>query len=353
MVPRGSRSKSPVCRVMNEQYDTKRSNGLRTNANFRVTAHRVRAEVGRDLAQAEVAVAERRQFRPRELPVDEQADLFDVVRSHVLAQGLAHGMGAGLGDRHEDVAMRVGNDHAAAESVSPMIRQAIRRMEQLLGRGRAWWPACAWPLPSTRTSAPMRSAPGAASRWRWPGVLVAAAGDPARFRVAVGLGAGVLVRAGADAPGVEPVPQRAPAAAQGAAQGAGPLRDLPADRRNVHAVHPGRCAAGRAGRCSPRSGRWPPSAWCSNCSAPGASGCSPPWCTWRWAGWCCSRSSRSGPRSMRGRWAGCSRAASRTLGTVFYHRDSPAYSHAIWHLFVIAGGACHFVAICAQVLPRG
>ena len=41
-----------------------------------------------------------------------------------------------------------------------------------------------------------------------------------------------------------------------------------------------------------------------------------------------------------------------TLGTVFYHRRSPAYSHAIWHLFVIAGGACHFVAIAAQVLPR-
>jgi hemolysin III len=42
-----------------------------------------------------------------------------------------------------------------------------------------------------------------------------------------------------------------------------------------------------------------------------------------------------------------------TLGTVFYHRRSPSYSHAIWHLFVIAGGACHFVAIAAQVLPRG
>ena len=42
-----------------------------------------------------------------------------------------------------------------------------------------------------------------------------------------------------------------------------------------------------------------------------------------------------------------------TLGTVFYHRRSPAYAHAIWHLFVIAGGACHFIAVSALVLPRG
>ena len=42
-----------------------------------------------------------------------------------------------------------------------------------------------------------------------------------------------------------------------------------------------------------------------------------------------------------------------TLGTFFYHRRAPGYAHAIWHLFVIAGGACHFVAIAAQVLPRG
>lgn len=44
--------------------------------------------------------------------------------------------------------------------------------------------------------------------------------------------------------------------------------------------------------------------------------------------------------------------AAYTLGTLFYHRESPAYAHAIWHLFVIAGGACHFIAIAAQVLPR-
>jgi hemolysin III len=42
-----------------------------------------------------------------------------------------------------------------------------------------------------------------------------------------------------------------------------------------------------------------------------------------------------------------------TLGTFFYHRESIRYSHAIWHLFVIAGSVCHFVAVTEQVLmPR-
>lgn len=40
-----------------------------------------------------------------------------------------------------------------------------------------------------------------------------------------------------------------------------------------------------------------------------------------------------------------------TLGTVFYHRPSLRYSHAVWHLFVIAGSVCHYVAVMAQVLP--
>ena len=40
-----------------------------------------------------------------------------------------------------------------------------------------------------------------------------------------------------------------------------------------------------------------------------------------------------------------------TLGTVFYHRPSMRYSHAIWHLFVIAGSVSHYVAVFAQVTP--
>ena len=39
-----------------------------------------------------------------------------------------------------------------------------------------------------------------------------------------------------------------------------------------------------------------------------------------------------------------------TLGTVFYHRESIPYSHAIWHLFCIAGSVCHYVAVMAQVV---
>ncbi len=38
-----------------------------------------------------------------------------------------------------------------------------------------------------------------------------------------------------------------------------------------------------------------------------------------------------------------------TLGTVFYHRPSMRYSHAVWHLFVIAGSVCHYIAVFAQV----
>ncbi|KRG70145.1 PAQR family membrane homeostasis protein TrhA [Pseudoxanthomonas dokdonensis] len=42
-----------------------------------------------------------------------------------------------------------------------------------------------------------------------------------------------------------------------------------------------------------------------------------------------------------------------TLGTYFYHRESIRYSHAIWHLFVLAGSVSHFIAVTEQVLrPR-
>lgn len=40
-----------------------------------------------------------------------------------------------------------------------------------------------------------------------------------------------------------------------------------------------------------------------------------------------------------------------TLGTYYYHRESVRYSHAIWHLFCIAGSLCHYVAVMAQVVP--
>ncbi len=41
-----------------------------------------------------------------------------------------------------------------------------------------------------------------------------------------------------------------------------------------------------------------------------------------------------------------------TLGTYFLSRDeSRHYFHAIWHLMVIAGSACHFFAIMRYVVP--
>jgi hemolysin III len=42
-----------------------------------------------------------------------------------------------------------------------------------------------------------------------------------------------------------------------------------------------------------------------------------------------------------------------TAGTVFYHNRRIRYAHAIWHLFVIGGSACHFAAVLTQVVPRG
>ncbi len=40
-----------------------------------------------------------------------------------------------------------------------------------------------------------------------------------------------------------------------------------------------------------------------------------------------------------------------TIGVAFYVRKHVVYSHAIWHLFVLAGGLCHFLAVIWHVLP--
>jgi len=41
-----------------------------------------------------------------------------------------------------------------------------------------------------------------------------------------------------------------------------------------------------------------------------------------------------------------------TAGTLFYHVERIPYSHAIWHLFVLAGSICHFVAVTAQMIAH-
>lgn len=40
-----------------------------------------------------------------------------------------------------------------------------------------------------------------------------------------------------------------------------------------------------------------------------------------------------------------------TVGVVFYLWERLPYGHAIWHLFVLAGSACHYFAVLYYVLP--
>lgn len=40
-----------------------------------------------------------------------------------------------------------------------------------------------------------------------------------------------------------------------------------------------------------------------------------------------------------------------TAGTAFYHNRRVPYSHAVWHVFVIAGSACHYLAVSQHILP--
>lgn len=36
---------------------------------------------------------------------------------------------------------------------------------------------------------------------------------------------------------------------------------------------------------------------------------------------------------------------SYSIGTIFYANRKPVYNHAVWHLFVLGGSACHFMAL--------
>lgn len=42
---------------------------------------------------------------------------------------------------------------------------------------------------------------------------------------------------------------------------------------------------------------------------------------------------------------------SYTVGAAFYAAKKYAYTHAIWHLFVLGGATCHCVAIAVYVIP--
>lgn len=41
-----------------------------------------------------------------------------------------------------------------------------------------------------------------------------------------------------------------------------------------------------------------------------------------------------------------------TLGLIFYVWKRLPYSHAVWHLFVLAGSICHYFAVLLYVIPR-
>lgn len=40
-----------------------------------------------------------------------------------------------------------------------------------------------------------------------------------------------------------------------------------------------------------------------------------------------------------------------TVGVIFYGWHSLRYSHAIWHVFVLVGSICHYIAVAVYVLP--
>ncbi len=42
-----------------------------------------------------------------------------------------------------------------------------------------------------------------------------------------------------------------------------------------------------------------------------------------------------------------------TVGTVFYVMKKVKYMHAVWHVFVLAGSVCHFLAVLIFVIIKG
>jgi hemolysin III len=42
-----------------------------------------------------------------------------------------------------------------------------------------------------------------------------------------------------------------------------------------------------------------------------------------------------------------------TVGVAFFGASRLRFNHAVWHLFVLAGSTCHYVAVMLYVLPHG
>lgn len=52
-----------------------------------------------------------------------------------------------------------------------------------------------------------------------------------------------------------------------------------------------------------------------------------------------------------GLWLLVAGGVAYTLGTMFYLLKRVRYMHAVWHLWVLAGSACHFFAVLGYVVP--
>ena len=147
---------------------------------------------------------------------------------------------------------------------------------------------------------------------------------------------------------VDAVPRAAARPCQGLVQPARPRGHLPVHRRQLHAL-PVRRAARALGldavrRHLVRRRRWasPPS-----CSTGCGIRCGRPASTWRWAGWRwwprCRCTSACRARDWRWLVAG---GLAYTAGAVVFLFDSKLrFAHFVWHLFVLAGSACHFFAV--------
>ena len=54
-----------------------------------------------------------------------------------------------------------------------------------------------------------------------------------------------------------------------------------------------------------------------------------------------------GPNGMAWLLAG---GVSYSVGAIFYVLDRMPFNHAVWHVFVLAGGVCHFMSVALHVL---
>ncbi|MGJ8525810.1 hypothetical protein LMG33818_001557 [Halomonadaceae bacterium LMG 33818] len=55
--------------------------------------------------------------------------------------------------------------------------------------------------------------------------------------------------------------------------------------------------------------------------------------------------------SSTGKWLLLAGGMTYTFGVIFYAIEKLPFNHAIWHLFVLGGSVCHFLAIYFAVIP--